>query len=177
MTTSIWLQKVSIAAGKIEPVNLSLQVPRYSNEGDCNPMIRKLFYLCVILIASQLIGCTSHPTVDSGSIEVRNEDISARVAFNEDDRERIVNYFRDKEKSKKMPPGLAKKDTLPPGLQKHIVKHGELPPGLEGRSLPYELEKTLTTLPRGFVRLKVGGDVVLMNEKTRVVLDVIWGIE
>ena len=76
-----------------------------------------------------------------------------------------------------MPPGLAKKDAPPPGLQKHIVKHGELPPGLKGRSLPYELENSLTPLPKGFVRLKVGGDVVLMNEKTRIVVDVVFGLD
>lgn len=76
-----------------------------------------------------------------------------------------------------MPPGLAKKDSPPPGLQNQIVKHGELPPGLQGRSLPSDLEKQLTPLPKGFVRLKVGGDVVLMNEKTRIVVDVIFGID
>ena len=140
-------------------------------------MIRKLFLVCVILIASNLIGCTANPTVDSGSIEVRTGDISARVAFHEKDRGKIKNYYSHKKKSKSMPPGLAKKDTPPPGLQKHIAKYGELPPGLQGRSLPYELEKTLTHLPGGFVRLKVGGDVVLMNEKTRIVVDVIWGID
>ena len=140
-------------------------------------MNKKLFLVFVVLIASNMIGCTTTPTVDSGSIEVRTEDINARVAFHEKDREIIKSYYSHKEKSKSMPPGLAKKDTPPPGLQKHIVKHGELPPGLQGRSLPYELENKLTPLPKGFVRLKVGGDVVLMNEKTRIVVDVILGID
>ena len=139
--------------------------------------MKKLFLVCVILIASNLIACATTPTVDSGSIEVKTDDISARVAFHEKDREKIKSYYSHKDKPKSMPPGLAKKDNPPPGLQKHIVKHGELPPGLQGRSLPYELEKTLTPLPKGFVRLKVGGDVVLMNEKTRIVVDVIWGID
>ena len=131
----------------------------------------------MFLIISYLTGCTATPRVDSGSIEVTTEDINARVVFHEKDREAIIDYYSHKKKSKSMPPGLAKKDNPPPGLQKHIVKHGELPPGLQGRSLPYELEKTLTPLPKGFVRMKVGGDVVLMNEKTRIALDVIWGID
>ena len=66
---------------------------------------------------------------------------------------------------------------MPPGLQKHIVKHGELPPGLQGRRLPDDLESTLSILPDGFIRLEVTGDVVLLNEKTRVVVDVIWGVD
>ena len=140
-------------------------------------MDKKLFFLCVILLASNLTGCTTTPKIDSGSIEVRTEDISAKVAFNEKDREIIKSYYSHKKKSKRMPPGLAKKDTPPPGLQKHIVKHGELPPGLKKRSLPYELENSLTPLPKGFVRLKVGGDVVLMNEKTRIVVDVVFDLE
>ena len=140
-------------------------------------MSKKLFLLCMIMLAGTMIGCTANPRVSSGSIEVRTEDINARVAFHEKDREAIIGYYSQKNKSKSMPPGLAKKDTPPPGLQKHIVKHGELPPGLQGRSLPYELEKKLTLLPEGFVRLKVGADVVLMNEKTRIVVDVISDLD
>jgi len=129
------------------------------------------------MLTSTMIGCSTNSRVKSGSIEVRTEDINARIAFHEKDRETIIGYYSHKNKSKSMPPGLAKKDTLPPGLQKHIAKHGELPPGLQGRSLPYELEKKLTPLPDGFVRLKVGADVVLMNEKTRIVVDVISGLD
>lgn len=140
-------------------------------------MNKKLFLLCVIMLASTMIGCTTNHRVSSGSIDVRTDDINARVAFHEKDREVIIGYYSHKNKSKSMPPGLAKKDTLPPGLQKHIVKHGELPPGLQGRSLPSELEKKLTPLPDGFVRLKFGADVVLMNEKTRIVVDVISGLD
>jgi hypothetical protein len=131
----------------------------------------------MFMIVSTLVGCTTNPRVTSGSIEVKTEDINARVAFHDNDREAKIGYYSHKKKSKGMPPGLAKKDTLPPGLQKHIVKHGELPPGLESRNLPYELEKKLTPLPEGFVRLKVGADVVLMNEKTRIVVDVISGLD
>ena len=140
-------------------------------------MSKKLFLLCMIMLAGTMFGCTANPRVSSGSIEVRTEDINARVAFHEKDREAIIGYYSQKNKSKSMPPGLAKKDTPPPGLQKHIVKHGELPPGLQGRSLPYELEKKLTPLPEGFVRLKVGADVVLMDEKTRIVVDVISDLD
>jgi hypothetical protein len=58
------------------------------------------------------------------------------------------------------PPGLAKRDTLPPGLQYD--------------PLPAELEARLTRLPSTYVRVRVGKDIVLMDGKTRVILDVIY---
>ena len=142
-------------------------------------MLKRLFPIFLILLISGMAGCITIPTVNSGSIEVGNENMRVSVAFNEHDREKIKNYYkhsRKAKKSKKMPPGLAKKEHLPPGLQKHIKKHGQLPPGLHKRSLPVDLEKGLSPLPKGYVRVKVGGDVVLMDEKTRVVVDVIWGV-
>ena len=142
-------------------------------------MLQKLFPICLILLLSGMAGCITIPTVNSGSIEVGNENMRVNVAFNEKDREKIKNYYKHTgktKKSKKMPPGLAKKQNLPPGLQKHIEKNGQLPPGLQKRSLPVDLERGLSPLPKGYVRVKVGGDVVLMDEKTRVVVDVIWGV-
>jgi hypothetical protein len=143
-------------------------------------MIRALLFANLIFIIFSLNGCITAPGIHSGSVEVNSEDISLKVAFNENDRERIHRYFGLNEKgkkSKKMPPGLAKKQHLPPGLQKHAEKNGVLPPGLEGRSLPLELERELSPLPHGYVRLMVGGDVVLMNNKTRVIFDVVLGVD
>jgi hypothetical protein len=142
-------------------------------------MLQRLFFICLISLIFGMAGCITIPTVNSGSIEVGNENMRVNVAFNEKDREKIKNYYKHMGKAKKsktMPPGLAKKQNLPPGLQKHIEKNGELPPGLHKRSLPLDLERGLSPLPKGYVRVKVGGDVVLMDEKTRVVVDVIWGV-
>ena len=146
-----------------------------TDEGEI--MYRTFFVVAVILVSAMLTACASNPNVKSGSIAVGNEDMSAVLVFGDSDRQRIKHYYNSGKKSKKMPPGLAKKQELPPGLQKHIRKHGELPPGLTGRRLPLELERNLSRLPEGYVRMKVGGDMVLMNEITRVVFDVIWGID
>lgn len=140
-------------------------------------MYGKLSFICFMILAFSLAGCAAKPSVEGGSVEVHNENIHAKIVFNDADRLKIHNYYKKNRKYKNIPPGLAKKETPPPGLQKHIVKHGELPPGLQGRTLPDELERTLSTLPSGYIRLKVAGDVVLMNEKTRVVVDVIWGVD
>jgi len=133
--------------------------------------------LCFVILALSLAGCAANPSVEGGSVEVHSENVHAKVVFTDADRLNIHDYYKKNRKYKEVPPGLAKKQELPPGLQKHIVKYDELPPGLEGRMLPVELERTLTRLPGRYIRLKIGGDVVLMNEETRVVVDVVWGVD
>ncbi|MGW8286782.1 MAG: hypothetical protein ACWGOD_00975, partial [Desulfobulbales bacterium] len=108
---------------------------------------------------------------------LENKDMKAVLIFSDQDREKVNHYYKSRRKAKKIPPGLAKKEELPPGLQKHIQKYNELPPGLEGRRLSPDLDTSLTRLPKGYIRLKVGSDVVLMNEITRVIFDVIWNVD
>jgi len=73
-----------------------------------------------------------------------------------------------------VPPGLAKRGgNLPPGL----AKRDRLPPGLQGRGLPHALESSLSHLPGGYVRRKVGKDIVLMDSRTRTVFDIIFDID
>ena len=75
----------------------------------------------------------------------------------------------------KPPPGLAKRDKLPPGLAKQLTENGALPPGLEKRSLPEDL---LHRLParKGTKRVIVDDDILLVEEGTEIVLDIIEDI-
>ncbi len=61
-------------------------------------------------------------------------------------------------------------------MEKQLRKNGELPPGLQGRALPGDLEPRLSELPAGYVRVVIGADVVLQNTKTRVVVDIVKDI-
>jgi hypothetical protein len=100
-----------------------------------------------------------------------------KVAFSDNDRRFIRDFYRNKNMNGKgLPPGLSKKGNLPPGLQKQLKRNGKLPPGLAKRSLPYDLEERLSPIPRGYVRLKVGTNIVLMNEGTEVIVDIIHDI-
>ena len=140
-------------------------------------MYLKRYVICYVVLSAFLAGCaTTSPTVDSGTIVIENEDMHAVIVFSDSDRSKINHFYKNTKKIKTMPLGLAKKQELPPGLQKHYGKYGKLPPGLEGRRLPLDLEGTLSLLPPGYVRLRVGGDVVLLDETTRVVLDVVWDV-
>jgi hypothetical protein len=74
-----------------------------------------------------------------------------------------------------LPPGLAKRrGDLPPGLQKQLVRNGHLPPGLEKKlyAFPVELERRLPPLRPGLVRGMIGGEAVILDNRTKVILDV-----
>jgi len=137
----------------------------------------KLLITAAIALSAMLAACTVNPNVERGTIAVEDKNFRSSLIFSAYDREKIIYHYKKDREQQGMPPGLAKKQELPPGLQKHIKKHGKLPPGLEARRLPESLERTLDRLPEGYVRMKVGGDVVLMDEKTRVVFDVVWNVE
>lgn len=116
-----------------------------------------------------LSGCATHAAT-SGRFVVRDTgstgtSASIDVRFSDRDRRLMRDYYQGKHQ--KTPPGLAKREQLPPGL----AKRDTLPPGLRGRKLPRELESRLTPLPVPYVRVMVGGDIVLMNGRTRVVAD------
>jgi hypothetical protein len=141
--------------------------------------MKHLAYISIISLFSIILlsGCASFPQINSGIFEVESDNARVKVAFNDHDRRLVYDYYRNKKvKNKGLPPGLAKRRKLPPGLQKQLKKNGTLPPGLAKRSLPYKLEERLSRIPRGYVRLKVGGDIILMNETTEVIVDIIHDI-
>jgi hypothetical protein len=93
--------------------------------------------------------------------------------FTQQERVVVTNWFRDNRSG--LPPGLAKRDRLPPGLEKQLRERGTLPPGLQKKiqPLPVALERQLQPLPTGWRRVVIAGNVVLMNERTSTVYDII----
>jgi Ni/Co efflux regulator RcnB len=86
--------------------------------------------------------------------------------------EAIHDWYR--ESGNHLPPGLAKKDRLPPGLEKQLVVRGTLPPGLQKRMYPcpHDLERRLPPPPPDCAHVLIGGHIVLLNQRTNVVVDV-----
>jgi hypothetical protein len=110
------------------------------------------------------------------------------IAFSETERQVMERYFdgqigerqesgkKHKHKSAKggkgkkgLPPGLAKKGSLPPGL----AKRETLPPGLSRQPLPTELDSRLPPLREGLERVIIDGSVVLIEQATGTVLDIL----
>ena len=105
--------------------------------------------------------------------EVREVLPPSEPIFTYEEREVITGWYTDDRSG--LPPGLAKKDRLPPGLEKHLRKHGTLPPGLQKKvqPLPVVVERRLRVLPTGYRRVVVGGNIIIMNEKTAMIYDVV----
>jgi len=128
-----------------------------------------------LAILGTALGCVSSggPRV-TGSVVHQSEKARVAVSFSAQDREIIRDYYGHKRAS--LPPGLAKKSKLPPGLSRQVERSGHLPPGLERKRLPRDLEQRLSPVPDGHVRLRVGADVVLMDGQTELILDVVKDI-
>ena len=117
--------------------------------------------LTILFVAMLSSGCVTE-VLTSGRVQVRDEHASVEFGFSSRDRTLIEDYYRKAPPAKKAPPGLA--------------RHSRLPPGLQGRLLPRELESHLTVLPSAYARLLIGRDVVLIERDTRRVLDVLYGV-
>jgi len=117
--------------------------------------------------------------IDRGSISVGTDDVHIDVGFGYDDERIIRRYYSGKRRGKRhhMPPGLAKKNWSHPGVQNYLRKGSRLPEYLDRIPLPEDLEGQLSKHPKGYVRVKVGGDIVLMDKKTEVVIDIVRDIE
>ena len=96
-----------------------------------SPILRRLaaWIVAALLITLALAACEIPTVRPSGRAVVQDTSMRVEVAFNERDRERIRRYYGTKrqKKSKKLPPGLAKRQQLPPGLNKQVQRHGRLP--------------------------------------------------
>ncbi len=80
---------------------------------------------------------------------------------------------KGKGKINKMPKGLANRKSLPPGLQKQFEKNGKLPSGLAKRELPNDLNSQLPPEKKGTERIISGANVVLVDQATGIVLDIL----
>jgi hypothetical protein len=65
---------------------------------------------------------------------------------------------------------------LPPGLRKQLQKTGRLPPGLEKRRMPSDLEHRLPRYDGPYERTIIGNDLILLDPKTGIILDVMQEI-
>ena len=93
------------------------------------------------------------------------------IVFSPRDRNAIRNYYRGA--ASNLPPGLAKRNgNLPPGLRK---RNGMLPPGLQKRlqPLPRDVERRLQVLDTGYSRGVFGQDVVIVEDRTQRIMDII----
>lgn len=102
----------------------------------------------------------------------------AERVFTKEERTIIKDWFGNSTNLSGLPPGLAKREKLPPGLERQLRERGKLPPGLQKKiqPLPPTLEKQLRILPTGYRRAVIAGNVIMMNEKTAMVYDIVRNV-
>jgi hypothetical protein len=131
--------------------------------------------LLVLLAASMtsvLVGCESYPRY--GEVDVRDPYYATRVVFTDHDRRLINDYYEPR--YRKLPPGQAKRDRLPPGHAWRARHNQPIHEDARWRYLPNELDQRLSRLPSEYVRVIIGTDMVIMNVRTRVVVDMLEDI-
>ncbi len=58
-----------------------------------------------------------------------------------------------------------------------LYRSQPVPPGLDWRYLPENLERRLSRLPDDYVRIIVGADIGIMNVRTRVIMDLLEDLD
>jgi len=108
--------------------------------------------------------------------------VAAHIVFDSAQRHIIEDYYRSHsvvyedddrgkhKKKKKWKRGKGKHKGMPPGLAK---KGGRLPPGLQKRAFPRDLESRLPPPPPNAERVIVDNQILLLEIGTHLVLDVI----
>ena len=138
----------------------------------------------LLVVVSVSAGASAEGIQGRGRIQDRTPasksepSTSIVVGFGVEERHYIVDWFHDSKNLNGLSPGLAKREQLPPGLQRQLARNGKLPPGLEKKlePLPPALEVSLPKLPSGHRRIVIGGNVILLDETTSFIVDIITDI-
>ena len=135
-------------------------------------MKKKFVALFALAVLSGLAGCEIHPR--HAEVRVHERDYDVRVVFSDSDRRIIREYYR--EDYRRLPPGLAKKGKIPPGHAYKFRRYQSVPPDVTWHYLGPDIERRLSRLPDGYVRVIIGADVAILNTRTRVIVDLLEDI-
>ena len=95
--------------------------------------------------------------------------------FSQDEISIIRDYYADYPSAPPAKGGKQKSKPLPPGIAKNLARGKPLPPGIAKQQLPQDLQRMLPPVPAGYERIAVDGQVLLIDVATQVIADVISG--
>ena len=140
-----------------------------------------------LIIGATLLsaGCVSRQVVYVGNTTPVHS-VNTTVNFSDLDRSRIKGYYlnnrskmdhhRHKHKSSDrrnkhhQPNRYAKK-------KKRYKRHQKLPKRVVYSRLTPRLDRQLHRLPKDYIRVRIGNDVFIMNVRTRIIYDAIYGLD
>jgi hypothetical protein len=145
-----------------------------------NRLILRMAVVAIVLASPAAGNPDKDKDKDKGKKkDKKGESVTLAVGFNPEQRDFVRVYFVEKHGKGKCPPGLAKKNNgcLPPGQAKKRYSRGHpLPPGIEIRPVPAELEVRIGLPPPGYRYAVVDGDLVKLAVGTLLVVDAIDGL-
>lgn len=132
------------------------------------PVLLMTFMFFPVVVMAEHPGSVAESVVHEG----------ARAAFEEFERQTIYKYFRENEyyNGQDAGPGgnrKGKKKDLPPGIQQKLARGGTMPPGIAKQYLPDGLSHRLPPASRGYERLIVGTDVLLVETASGIIADIL----
>ena len=95
--------------------------------------------------------------------------------FTQDEISIIRDYYAEHPVGQPGKGGKQKSKPLPPGIAKNLARGKPLPPGIAKQQLPADLLRELPPVPQGYDRVVVDGQVLLVDIATQVIADVIEG--
>lgn len=132
-------------------------------------MSEKALLLALVSASLLLNGCA---TTQSVGVRTHSSGISTSFYFSDSDRSRIKGYYLyNRPYNRTRPPGHRKQ------YSHRYQRHQALPHNVPCSRLPPHLESRLPRLPADYIRIVVGGDVMIMNVRTRVIYDVFLGFK
>jgi Ni/Co efflux regulator RcnB len=107
------------------------------------------------------------------------DEIRPGAYFNDQHRTHARQYYSEHYGSaKRCPPGLAKKNNgcMPPGQAKKLAVGQPVPTGVTLYPVPQPVIVQLPPPPYGYRYARVGNDIVLVQNRNQIVIDVIIGL-
>jgi len=138
-------------------------------------MRNRLWMSMLLAISVAMSGVARADGHGHGKHNRDDDDDHGRHYYSDHDRGEMRDWYHERDRDNHLPPGLAKRDRLPPGLERQLRVRGTLPPGLRKKMMPCpeEVERRLPPPPVGCAHVVIGGHVVLVNQSSYVVMDII----
>ncbi len=141
------------------------------------PFVLLVFFLLASLISPNLISAKGGKGKSKDAPE-KGAGVAVAIdlrVFGGSQEAIIRAWFSNQENLEGLPPGLAKRERLPAGLERQLKKNRSLPPGLKKRVqlFPLELGRLLPELPKGIIRVVIGVDILLLDETSNTILDIV----
>jgi hypothetical protein len=140
----------------------------------------RVFFSCLGLVLLMSLSACTAPTHSKTVVGVHSPGVVARIIFSDAERTQIKQYYYT-HPSQRHPKPYGHRPGHPSpygGYNTHrpYQLHQPLPPHIAYQRLPHTLEHNFARLPADYVRIVIGGDVLIMNVRTRVLYDAIWDV-